>query len=111
MYGGVNLNIDKIRKRFIPMSETMFYILLSLQEERHGYGIMQYVKDLTKERIVLGAGTIYQSLGKLENDGLIIRVKEIDRKKIYAITDTGKQILLEEVHRIGEIYHNMEGLL
>ena len=105
------MNIEKIRKRFIPMSETMFYILFSLQEERHGYAIMQYVKELTKERITLGAGTIYQSLGKLENDGLIIQVKEIDRKKIYVITDMGKQILLEEVHRIEEIYHNVEGLL
>lgn len=105
------MNIDKIRKRFIPMSETMFYILLSLQEERHGYGIMQYVKDLTKERIVLGAGTIYQSLGKLEGDGLITQVREIDRKKIYGITNIGKQILLEEAHRIKEIYHNVEGLL
>ena len=66
---------------------------------------------MTKERITLGAGTIYQSLGKLENDGLIIQVKEIDRKKIYVITDMGKQILLEEVHRIEEIYHNVEGLL
>lgn len=93
------------------MSETMFYILLSLQEERHGYAIMQYVKELTKERINLGAGTIYQSLRKLESDGLIIQIKEIDRKKIYSITDIGRQILLEEAHRIKEIYHNVEGLL
>lgn len=111
IYGGVSLNIEKIRKRFIPMSETMFYILFSLQEERHGYAIMQYVKELTKERITLGAGTIYQSLGKLENDGLIIQVEEKDRKKIYAMTDIGKQILIEEVYRIKEIYHNVEGLL
>lgn len=105
------MNIEKIRKRFIPMTETMFYILLSLQEERHGYAIMQYVKELTKERITMGAGTIYQSLGKLENDGLIKPVKEIDRKKIYVITDIGKQILLEEAHRIEEIYHSVEGLI
>jgi DNA-binding PadR family transcriptional regulator len=105
------MNIEKIRKRFIPMSETMFYILLSLQEERHGYGIMQYVKELTKGRIILGAGTIYQSLGKLEDDGLITPVKEIDRRKIYAITAIGRQILLTEAHRIKEIYHNVEGLL
>lgn len=111
IYGGANLNIDKIRKRFIPMSETMFYILLSLQEERHGYGIMQYVKELTKKRIVLGAGTIYQSLSKLEGDGLITQVNEIDRKKNYLITNTGKQILVEEAQRIKEIYHNTEGLL
>ena len=41
IHGGINLNIEKIRKRFIPMSETMFYILFSLQEERQGYAIMQ----------------------------------------------------------------------
>lgn len=105
------MNIEKIRKRFIPMSETMFYILLSLQEKRHGYGIMQYVKELTKGRIVLGAGTIYQSLGKLEGDGLITQVDEIDRKKNYVITSIGKEILLEEARRIKEIYHSVEGLL
>ena len=105
------MNIDTVRKRFLPMSETMFYILLSLQEERHGYGIMQYVRELTKGRIVLGAGTIYQSLGKLEEDGLITHTGEIDRKKNYRITGIGKQILVEEASRIKEIYHNVEGLL
>ncbi|HNX15428.1 MAG TPA: PadR family transcriptional regulator [Oscillospiraceae bacterium] len=105
------MNYEKIRKRFIPMSETMFYILLSLQEERHGYGIMQHVKELTHDRIVLGAGTIYQSLSKLEEDGLIVSVKEEDRKKLYLITETGKRILKEEANRIKEIYRNLEGLL
>lgn len=107
------MNIEKIRKRFIPMSETMFYILLSLQEERHGYGIMQYVKELTKDRIVLGAGTIYQSLSKLEGDGLISPVSEEDRRKNYIITPLGRQILSEEVNRIKGIYNNLisEGLI
>jgi len=105
------LDINKIRKRFIPMSETMFYILLSLQAERHGYGIMQHVKELTENRIVLGAGTIYQSLSKLEGDGLIVSTKEIERKKLYIITDLGRQILKEEASRIKEIYQNAEGLL
>jgi DNA-binding PadR family transcriptional regulator len=93
------------------MSETMFYILLSLQEERHGYGIMQHVKELTNNRIVLGAGTIYQSLSKLEGDGLIISTKEIDRKKLYIISEVGRLILKEESVRIKEIYQNVEKLL
>lgn len=105
------MDINKIRKRFIPMSETMFYILLSLQSERHGYGIMQHVKELTKNRIVLGAGTIYQSLSKLESDGMIISTKEIDRKKLYIITEVGRLILKEEAYRIKEIYQNSEELL
>jgi DNA-binding PadR family transcriptional regulator len=93
------------------MSETMFYILLSLQEERHGYGIMQHVKDLTNNRIILGAGTIYQSLSKLDGDGLIVSTKEIDRKKLYIITEVGRLILKEEAKRIQEIYQNVEKLL
>jgi DNA-binding PadR family transcriptional regulator len=93
------------------MSETMFYILLSLQEERHGYGIMLHVKELTNNRITLGAGTIYQSLSKLEGDGLIVSTKEIDRKKLYIISEVGRLILKEEAKRIQEIYQNVEKLL
>lgn len=105
------MNIEKIQKRFIPMSETMLYILLSLREERHGYGVMLHVKELTGGRIVLGAGTIYQSLGKLETDGLISPTREIERKKFYLITSIGKLILIEEAKRIKEIYLNLEALL
>jgi DNA-binding PadR family transcriptional regulator len=105
------MNIAKIQKRFIPMSETMMYILLSLREERHGYGLMLHVKELTGGRIVLGAGTVYQSLGKLESDGLISPTREVERKKLYLITKIGEQILIEEAKRIQEIYHNLEVLL
>lgn len=105
------MTIEKARQRYIPMSETMLYILLSLREERHGYGIMLHVKELTKGRIVLGAGTIYQSIGKLETDGLIRAVREEDRKKLYSITQLGTQVLDEEAVRIREVYRHLEVLL
>lgn len=104
------MTIEKIKKRFIPMSETMLYILLSLREERYGYGIMQHVKELTDGRIVLGAGTLYQSLGKLETAGLIAPTREIERKKLYRITASGEEILLAEAQRIREIHRNLEVL-
>ena len=105
------MSLKKIRKRYIPMSETMFYILLSLKQERHGYAIMQYVKELTKGRILLGAGTVYSSLGKLDSDGLIKPVREEDRRKIYAITPVGNEILHEEAARINELAMNIKELL
>jgi len=105
------MKISKARDRFIPMSETMIYILLSLIGDMHGYGIMQNVENLTKGRIKLGAGTVYQSLGKLEKGELIKCVKEENRRKIYAITQLGTQILEEERIRIKEIYDNLEGIL
>ena len=109
--GGDLMDINQALKRYIPMSETMFYILLSLQIPNHGYGIMQHVKEITKERIVLGAGTIYQSIGKLDGDGLIKSVREEDRKKIYKITELGEQVLLTEAARIKELYNCLEGLI
>lgn len=105
------MDMQKALKRYIPMSETMFYILLTLQTPNHGYGIMQYVKKITNDRIILGAGTIYQSIGKLEGDKLIRPVKEEDRKKIYEITEIGKQVLVTEAERIKELYNCLEGLI
>ncbi len=102
------MSIEKARTRYIPMSETMFYILLSLKQERHGYAIMQQVKELTKGRIILGAGTVYSSLGKLDSDGLIEGIREEERRKIYIITTLGNQILQEEGDRIAELYNNFK---
>jgi len=101
-------NLEKARMRYIPMSETMLYILFSLKQERHGYAIMQYVKELTKGRVILGAGTVYSSLGKLESDGLIEGIREEERRKIYIITLLGRQILHEETVRITELYKNIK---
>lgn len=94
-----------------PMSETMIYILLSLQEEMHGYGVMHRVKKMTQGRIVLGAGTIYQTLGKLEKNGLIQCIREEDRRKIYRSTPLGKEMLEAEKTRIHQLYQNLEAYL
>jgi DNA-binding PadR family transcriptional regulator len=48
----------------------------------------------------LGAGTIYQTLSKLEGDTLIVPTEEVDRKNNYIITDTGREILRREAERI-----------
>ncbi|MGE5396247.1 MAG: PadR family transcriptional regulator [Chitinophagales bacterium] len=105
------MEFKKACSRYIPMSETMFYILLSSNEERHGYGIMQHVSELTAERIVLGAGTIYSSLSKLEGDGLIKPVTEENRRKTYIITELGKQVLAVEINRIAQLYQDSKKVL
>ncbi len=102
---------EKAVSKYIPMTETMFYILLSLRQERHGYAIRQHVFLLTNGRIDIGAGTMYQSLGKLHNDGLIQMTKEIERQKRYLITDVGIHVLKTEAKRIDELYHHVEDLL
>ncbi len=105
------MNEEKAIKKYIPMTETMFFILLSLQKEQHGYGIMLNVKKITKNRIILGAGTIYNSLSRLEKDGLIRTLFEHERKKIYIATKLGKKILKLEAERIVELYKSAKSIL
>lgn len=91
---------------FIPMSETAYYILLSLIEERHGYAIMQHVAGLTGDRIRLGAGTLYGTLSKLEHAGLVSFSREENKRKYYRITASGVALLHAELKRIEELYSN-----
>lgn len=82
-----------IKKVYVPMTETGFYILLCLREPNHGYGIVQKVKEMTEGDIVLAPGTMYGSLSKMEKDGLIRFVREEEKRKIYLITDLGSSVL------------------
>lgn len=101
---------EKLRKTYLPMTETAFYILLSLIEPRHGYAIIENVTGMTKNRIKLGPGTIYGSLSKMNKDGLIQIIQEESNRKIYQITETGKEILHFEKTRIEELYRNTRGI-
>ena len=96
------------RKVYVPMTETGFYILLCLREPNHGYGIVQKVKELTDGEIVLAPGTMYGSLSKMEKDGIIRFVREEEKRKIYEITDLGREVLELEFRRIDRLYHNMK---
>lgn len=97
-----------IRKVYVPMTETGFYILLCLQEEMHGYNIVQKVERMTEGDIRISPGTMYGSLGKMEKDGLIEFIREEDKRKIYHITDLGKEVLDLEKKRIKRLFRNVE---
>ena len=101
--------MDKhIKRKYAPMTETSFYILFALQNEMHGYNIMQYVKYITDDEIFLGAGTLYTSLRKMESDGLIVFVKSEGARKIYKITETGTELLKLEIKRIERVHCNIK---
>lgn len=97
-----------IKKVYVPMTETGFYILLCLQESNHGYGIVQKVKETTNGDIILAPGTMYGSLSKMEKDGLIRFVRKEEKRNIYAITDLGNEVLEIEKKRIERLYRNMK---
>ena len=96
-----------IRKVYVPMTETGFYILLCLRRESHGYGVIQQVEALTQGDIRISPGTMYGSLSKMEKDGLIRFVREEDKRKVYVITELGSEVLDLEMKRIDRLYSTM----
>ncbi len=100
---------EKIKRVYIPMTETGFYILFCLQEEMHGYTIGQKVKSMTGGEIIISPGTMYGSLSKMEKDGLICFVKEEDKRKSYMISELGREVLDIELRRIERLYKNSKG--
>jgi DNA-binding PadR family transcriptional regulator len=100
---------EKIKRVYIPMTETSFYILFCLREEMHGYTIVQKVKQLTDNGIIISAGTMYGSLSKMEKDGLIRFMREEGSRKSYIITELGQEVLDIELRRIERLYKNSRG--
>ena len=109
--------MDKLRrmKKYSPMTETMFYILIVLLRPLHGYGIMQKVEKLSEGRIRLGPGTLYGALANLV-EAKLIQPQDGgqdpgDRRKVYSITEFGIELIGFEVKRLEEMLNNTKMLL
>jgi len=90
---------DRILKH-LPLTESTYYILLALTEPLHGYAVMQKVEQLSDGAVNVGPGTLYGAFSTLEKDGLIVKVSEVDRRKLYALTALGRQVLLAQIARL-----------
>ena len=93
-----------IRKVYVPMTETAFYILFCLRQPNHGYGVVQTVDIMTDGEVKLAPGTMYGSLAKMEKDGVIRFVREEDKRKLYELTELGRELLKLEFKRIERLY-------
>lgn len=97
---------QKVLKKYVPMTETAFYILLSLTKPRHGYGIIKHVDELSEGRLRLGSGTVYGTLTKMNKDGLITVFADEDRKTVYEVSELGKEVMRAEIGRLKELHRN-----
>lgn len=104
-------DIEKLKKTYLPMTETAFYILLALTEPRHGYGISKFVTELTEGRIKLGSGTIYGTLTKMQRDKIIEVFDDSDKRIIYDITELGRAVLEAEAERISKLSRDAAAVL
>jgi DNA-binding PadR family transcriptional regulator len=95
----------------LPLTEAFYYILVVLySEDAHGYAMMQNVERMSGGRVRIGAGTLYTALSTLQKKGLIDNAPEADpadsRRKLYTITEQGKQVLIAEMNRLEELLEN-----
>ena len=88
------------REQFQNLTEPMYYILISLIEERCGVDIMASVEEISKGRVKVGPGTLYALLGRFEKEGIIRETEVVGRKRSYIITNKGLEILKDEYNRL-----------
>ena len=95
------------------LTESTYYILLSLVAPRHGYGIMQKTEQLSAGRVRLAAGTLYGALNALCDKGWIapLPTAEDSRKKQYRLTERGRRVLDREIDRLRELVRSGETVL
>lgn len=93
--------------RFLPLRANWFHILVSLaDDDRHGYGIMLEVEERTSGAVHLWPATLYGSIKKMLEEGLIAESGEPPgdgddpRRRYYAITELGLMTLRAETQRL-----------
>ena len=91
---------EKDANKYLPLTEATYYIMLSLIEPLHGYGVMQNVEQISRGTVKVGPGTLYGAFSTLEKEKLILKIKEEDRRKSYVLTPKGKQVLLGQIERL-----------
>ena len=90
----------------VPLKPNWFHILLSLAEgPRHGYAVMQEVRDRTDDKVRLWPTQLYGSIRRMEDEGMVESVPgepdvDDERRQYYALTEFGRDVLREDTRRL-----------
>src|SRR5437868_10661108 len=97
----------------LPLPPATFHILMALtDEDRHGYAIIQDIEARTDGSLKLSAGTLYRSIQRMLEQGLIVEIPDRDRpaaeldderRRYYRITTSGKAAARAEAQRLAEL--------
>lgn len=106
------MTIDRAEvESLLPLPPATFHILLALAgEERHGYAIIQDVSLRTGGEVRLGAGTLYRSIQRMQEQGLIEESprrpapdEDDERRRYYRLTDFGSAVARAEARRLAQL--------
>lgn len=102
-------------KKCDPLTESYFYILMCLYRgANHGYGIMQMTEQLSGGRVKIGSGTMYGATSNMLKKGWIAESNETggsERRRMYLLTDLGRQVFLEEYDRISALKESAKKII
>ena len=98
-----------------PMSESYYYILLCLAKgANHGYDIMQMTEKLSGGEVTIGSGTMYGATGNMMKKGWIREILSdepgVERRRLYQLTEDGREALRGEIARLRRMLDNAEGV-
>ena len=104
---------DKIDS-LLPLQPAVFHILIALADrERHGYSIMQDVVSRTGGKVQLSAGTLYSSIRRMLEQGLIEELSDSpdptssdERRRYYRLTRFGRRVAAAEAQRLNALLHH-----
>jgi DNA-binding PadR family transcriptional regulator len=106
-------NRDRDVQRLLPLPPSFFHILIALGEgDRHGYAVMQEVADRTGGKVRMSPGTLYGSIRKMLDDGLIEELfhrgapADDERRRYYRVTKFGRTVAAAEAERLASLLHH-----
>ncbi|MEQ9398027.1 MAG: PadR family transcriptional regulator [Longimicrobiales bacterium] len=97
--------------RFLPLKHAHYMILLTLTEgDMHGYALKKRIEERTEGRTRLGAGSLYRSIGQLQEAGLVAPsdwrpapALDDDRREYLHLTDLGRRVAGAETDRLASL--------
>jgi len=102
---------EKNPEDLLPLTPAMFHILLALADrDRHGYDIMREVDERTEGKVRMGPGTLYGSIKRMLQSGLIEELGERpdpelddERRRYYRLSDFGYRLAVAEAERLARL--------
>ena len=99
-----------------PLPAASLHIVLALLGgELHGYALMRRVAELSDGAVKMGPGTLYGTLNRLVEDGLIVETTDrlargdSERRRYYELTAGGRTVALDELARLKTLVHRLGG--
>jgi DNA-binding PadR family transcriptional regulator len=99
--------------RLLPLAPAMLHILIALGDgERHGYAVMQEVSERTAGKVRMSPGTLYGSIRKMLDEGLIEELfnrgvaADDERRRYYRVTKFGRAVAAAEAERLAALLHH-----